>query len=74
MNFYNSLCIILFLKLIKFVFTLMLSKSNVQICENRGLHGHGDPQNLVDGKACQKKLLVAMTVRNNQVRICSNKI
>ena len=48
-------------------YSLLLSKSNVQICENRGVHGHGDPQNLVDGKACQKKLIVAMTVRNNQV-------
>lgn len=45
---------------------LLLSKSSVQICENRGLHGHGDPQNLVDGKSCEKKLIVVMTVKNNQ--------
>lgn len=51
---------------------LLLSKSSVQICENRGLHGHGDPQNLVDGKSCEKKLIVVMTVKNNQVRVKYN--
>ena len=37
------------------------------MCENRGLHGNGDPQNLVDGKSCQKKMVVLMSVNNNQV-------
>jgi len=46
--------------------SLLLSKSSVQICENRGLHGQGDPQDLVNEKACEKKLVVVMTVKNEQ--------
>ena len=49
------------------VWNLILSKSKIEMCENRGLHGNGDPQNLVDGKSCQKKMVVLMSVNNNQV-------
>lgn len=49
------------------VWNLILSKSKIEMCENRGLHGKGDPQNLVDGKSCQKKMVVLMSVNNNQV-------
>ena len=49
------------------VWNLILSKSKIEMCENRGLHGQGDPQNLVDGKMCQKKMVVLMSVNNNQV-------
>lgn len=36
------------------------------MCENKGLHGKGDPKNLVDGGSCRKKMLVMMSVKNNQ--------
>ena len=49
---------------------LILSKSKIQYCEDKGLHGQGDPQNLVDGKACEKKITVLMSVNNGQVSMC----
>ena len=48
------------------VVSLLLSKSSISMCENKGLHGYGDPKNLVEGATCKKKLLVLLTVRNNQ--------
>ena len=63
---------IAFVLLITSTEELLLSKSSVQICENRGLSGHGDPVDLVNGKSCQKKLVVVMTVKNEQVFFCPN--
>ena len=38
------------------------------MCENRGTAGgHGDPKNLLEEKACEKKMVVLMSVTNNQV-------
>lgn len=48
------------------VINLILSKSSISMCENKGFHGQGDPKNLVDGKSCKKKMLVTLTVKNNQ--------
>lgn len=44
----------------------VLAKSSLQICENTG--DSEDPYNVVDQKACQKKLIVTMSVRSGQVR------
>lgn len=63
---------IAFVLLITSTEELLLSKSSVQICENRGLSGYGDPVDLVNGKSCQKKLVVVMTVKNEQVFFCPN--
>ena len=48
---------------------LILSKSSIQMCEDRGLSGHGDPKDITSGKQCAKKMVVLMTVKNNQVSV-----
>jgi len=52
---------------------LILSKSKIQMCEDRGqsaakegIAGASDPHNVVDGKACKKKMVVLMSVKNGQ--------
>jgi len=60
--------LLLILGTFNFVGSLILSKSKIEMCENRGMDGgHGDPTNLVDQKACEKKMVVLMSVTNNQV-------
>jgi hypothetical protein len=43
----------------------VIAKSSLQICENTG--DSEDPYNVVDQKACEKKLIVTLSVRSGQV-------
>lgn len=45
----------------------LIAKSSITICENTGGPGD-DPMSVVYEKACEKKLIVTMTVRSGQVR------
>lgn len=45
----------------------LIAKSSITICENTGSSG-GDPMSVVYEKACEKKLIVTMSVRSGQVR------
>ena len=45
----------------------VLAKSSLQICENTG--DSEDPYNVVDQKACEKKLIVTLSVRSGQVSL-----
>ena len=47
----------------------LIAKSSITICENTG--GGDDPMSVVYEKACEKKLIVTMTVRSGQVRDAS---
>ena len=47
----------------------LIAKSSITICENTG--GGEDPMSVVYEKACEKKLIVTMTVRSGQVRDAS---
>ena len=44
----------------------LIAKSSITICENTG--GGDDPMSVVYEKACEKKLIVTMSVRSGQVR------
>ena len=44
----------------------LIAKSSITICENTG--GADDPMSVVYEKACEKKLIVTMSVRSGQVR------
>lgn len=43
---------------------MLISKSDLTICDSVGLN----PHNVVDNKSCQKKLIIAQAVRSGQVR------
>ena len=43
----------------------LIAKSSITICENTG--GGDDPMSVVYDKACEKKLIVTMSVRSGQV-------
>ena len=43
----------------------LIAKSSVTMCENSG--DGEDPFNVVDNKACEKKLIVTMSVNSGQV-------
>ena len=43
----------------------LIAKSSITICENTG--GGDDPMSVVYEKACEKKLIVTMSVRSGQV-------
>lgn len=45
----------------------LIAKSSITICENTG--GGDDPMSVVYEKACEKKLIVTMSVRSGQVGI-----
>ena len=45
--------------------TDLIAKSSITICENTG--GGDDPMSVVYEKACEKKLIVTMSVRSGQV-------
>ena len=48
---------------------LLLSKSSIEICENTGAADQvQNPLNVVREKSCEKKMVVLMSIRNNQVR------
>lgn len=49
----------------KSVLSDVIAKSSLQICENTG--DSEDPFNVVDQKACEKKLIVTLSVRSGQV-------
>lgn len=44
----------------------LIAKSSITICENTG--GGDGPMSVVYEKACEKKLIVTMSVRSGQVR------
>ena len=44
----------------------LIAKSSITICENTG--GGDEPMSVVYEKACEKKLIVTMSVRSGQVR------
>lgn len=48
-----------------FVTGMLLSKSDLTVCDNVGRN----PHNVVDNKSCQKKLVIAQSVRSGQVRM-----
>ena len=50
----------------------LIAKSSITICENTG--GSDDPMSVVYEKACEKKLIVTMSVRSGQVRSSSGEI
>ena len=43
----------------------LIAKSSITICENTG--GGDNPMSVVYEKACEKKLIVTMSVRSGQV-------
>ena len=61
------------LRFILFLFALertrgdLIAKSSITICENTG--GDENPMSVVYEKACEKKLIVTMSVRSGQVRV-----
>lgn len=61
------LCLVILHCNIKESFSDVLAKSSLQICENTG--DSEDPYNVVDQKACEKKLIVTLSVRSGQVSL-----
>ena len=56
--------LILILREGNFASGMLISKSDLMICDRVGLN----PHNVVDNKSCQKKLVIAQAVRAGQVR------
>ena len=55
--------LILILREGNFASGMLISKSDLMICDRVGLN----PHNVVDNKSCQKKLVIAQAVRAGQV-------